>query len=278
MRTSSGEALAGDATCTAYQGAPGRKFLVKTGAPDSGKGPGRHPRSSASFYFSYFKSAVDRRSRYLDSTSGYAGSSMNTSAGAGTAIGTSSRGRRLRASRSQVLSRTVNLLVTILTLTSRLMTSTMGTAHSDILTGTKMPSRSNVDLGLTLDLGELPRVVLRTEWYVAGRLEENFSRATTFLPERWLQRSSEQEHHSGKAKLWTLHPFASLPFGTGPRTCIGKRIAEMELCTLLTQVLKRYRVQSHHGAIGFSTQATGRADRPVTLQFIDLEFTASSSA
>ncbi|XP_075534359.1 putative cytochrome P450 12a5, mitochondrial [Dermacentor variabilis] len=121
-------------------------------------------------------------------------------------------------------------------------------------------------------------VVLRTEWYVAGRLEENFSQATTFLPERWLQRSSEQEHHSGKAKPWTLHPFASLPFGTGPRTCIGKRIAEMELCTLLTQVLKRYRVESHHGAIGFSTQATGRADRPVTLQFTDLESAASSSA
>ncbi|XP_037557874.2 probable cytochrome P450 12a4, mitochondrial [Dermacentor silvarum] len=123
-------------------------------------------------------------------------------------------------------------------------------------------------------------VVLRTEWYVAGRLEENFSRASAFLPERWLQRSSEEERDSGKAgvKAWTLHPFASLPFGIGPRTCIGKRIAEMELCTLLTQVLKRYKVQSHHVDIGFRTQSTGRAERPVTLQFIDLESTVTSSA
>ncbi|XP_049274341.1 probable cytochrome P450 12a4, mitochondrial [Rhipicephalus sanguineus] len=78
-------------------------------------------------------------------------------------------------------------------------------------------------------------VVLRTEWFVAGRLEENFTQASTFLPERWLKSSEDQ---SGKAgvEAWTMHPFASLPFGTGPRTCIGKRIAEAELCSLLTQL------------------------------------------
>ncbi|KAL1486985.1 hypothetical protein MTO96_046724, partial [Rhipicephalus appendiculatus] len=75
-------------------------------------------------------------------------------------------------------------------------------------------------------------VVLRTEWFVAGRLEDNFTQASTFLPERWLKSSEEQ---SGKARAWAMHPFASLPFGTGPRTCIGKRIAEMELCSVLAQ-------------------------------------------
>lgn len=120
-------------------------------------------------------------------------------------------------------------------------------------------------------------VVLRTEWFVAGRLEENFTQASTFLPERWLKSSEDQ---SGKAgvEAWTMHPFASLPFGTGPRTCIGKRIAEAELCSLLTQVLKRYRVESHHGDIGFRTQSTGRTERPVTIQFIDLLPTVASSS
>ncbi|KAL1476919.1 hypothetical protein MTO96_036153 [Rhipicephalus appendiculatus] len=110
-------------------------------------------------------------------------------------------------------------------------------------------------------------VVLRTEWFVAGRLEDNFTQASTFLPERWLKSSEEQ---SGKARAWAMHPFASLPFGTGPRTCIGKRIAEMELCSVLAQVLKRYQVESHHGDIGFRTQSTGRTERPVTLRFVDL--------
>ncbi|KAH7937193.1 hypothetical protein HPB49_008603 [Dermacentor silvarum] len=39
MWTSSDEALPGDSTCLADQGGPGRKFLAKTGAPDSDKGP-----------------------------------------------------------------------------------------------------------------------------------------------------------------------------------------------------------------------------------------------
>ncbi|KAK8761692.1 hypothetical protein V5799_027040 [Amblyomma americanum] len=72
--------------------------------------------------------------------------------------------------------------------------------------------------------------VLRNELFVSGRLEENFTRASEFLPERWI-RSGRQD-----AEPWTLHPFASLPFSTGPRMCIGRRIAEMELCTLIAQV------------------------------------------
>ncbi|KAH7965612.1 hypothetical protein HPB49_008989 [Dermacentor silvarum] len=109
MPTSSDETLAGDSRSPADQGGPGRKFLVKTGAPDSGKDPGRHPRLAASFCFNCFRSAVDRRSGCrtnssprdtamttwdrtgsrlvasdiadLKSTSGYACSSMNTLAG-----------------------------------------------------------------------------------------------------------------------------------------------------------------------------------------------------
>lgn len=109
--------------------------------------------------------------------------------------------------------------------------------------------------------------VLRTEQYVAGRLEENFTRASEFLPERWLRSS---DGSSQKNDTWRLHPFASIPFSIGPRMCIGRRVAEMEICILVAKVLKRYRVENHHGEIGFLTQFTGKPAKPARFRFIEL--------
>ena len=47
--------------------------------------------------------------------------------------------------------------------------------------------------------------------------DEYFPRAKEFLPERWL--SSHK----------TANPFAFAPFGLGSRSCLGKRLANLEL-------------------------------------------------
>ena len=46
---------------------------------------------------------------------------------------------------------------------------------------------------------------------VMGRMPELFSDPEHFSPERWSRDNKEQ-----------IHSFASLPFGTGPRMCVGK--------------------------------------------------------
>ena len=51
--------------------------------------------------------------------------------------------------------------------------------------------------------------------YATCRSEKYFERANEFLPERWLR----DENPTG----FKHHPFASLPFGYGTRSCIGKR-------------------------------------------------------
>ena len=55
-----------------------------------------------------------------------------------------------------------------------------------------------------------------------------------FLPERWLR--------SNKDKM-DIHPFASLPFGHGPRMCIGKRFAEFEMQMFLAKIVANYEIE-----------------------------------
>nr|XP_037273552.1 cytochrome P450 CYP12A2-like [Rhipicephalus microplus] len=111
--------------------------------------------------------------------------------------------------------------------------------------------------------------VLRTEMFVSGRLEQNFTRASEFIPDRWLRANG------GRApellENWAMHPFASLPFSTGIRMCIGRRIAEMELSILVAKILKEFRVENHHGDIGFLSQRIGRPQKPARFRFIKVE-------
>lgn len=58
----------------------------------------------------------------------------------------------------------------------------------------------------------------------------------SFRPERWLRGTEDK-----------IHPFASLPFGFGPRMCAGKRFAELEMYIFLVRLLQKYEiVESSH--------------------------------
>ncbi|KAH9379835.1 hypothetical protein HPB48_003507 [Haemaphysalis longicornis] len=76
---------------------------------------------------------------------------------------------------------------------------------------------------------------MRTILSVAGRLEENFTNANQFVPERWL-RPNEEDADRDIQKAWKLHPFASVPFSSGSRMCVGRTLGELGLSMLLAKV------------------------------------------
>lgn len=61
---------------------------------------------------------------------------------------------------------------------------------------------------------------------IAGTQDEHFPRAAEYLPERWLR------HHP----LGPINHYASIPFSTGLRNCVGRRLSEQESYTIVARV------------------------------------------
>ncbi|XP_045729039.1 25-hydroxyvitamin D-1 alpha hydroxylase, mitochondrial isoform X2 [Mirounga angustirostris] len=95
--------------------------------------------------------------------------------------------------------------------------------------------------------------------YATSRDPAQFPEPNSFRPARWLG--------EGPAP----HPFASLPFGFGKRSCMGRRLAELELQMALAQILTHFEVKPEPGAapIRPMTRTVLVPERSINLQFVD---------
>lgn len=73
-------------------------------------------------------------------------------------------------------------------------------------------------------------VALALIFYV-HRHPKYFENPDVFMPERFLETKNR-------------HPFQFVPFSAGPRNCVGQKFAQFEEIILLTQVMRRYKVES----------------------------------
>ncbi|OXA62205.1 cytochrome P450 302a1, mitochondrial [Folsomia candida] len=68
---------------------------------------------------------------------------------------------------------------------------------------------------------------------VTSRLPEYVEQPEAFIPERY--------DHDGKFKK--IHPFVSLPFSFGPRSCVGRRLAEQAMNIFVFRLFRNYRLE-----------------------------------
>ncbi|XP_037552562.1 cytochrome P450 27C1 [Nematolebias whitei] len=95
--------------------------------------------------------------------------------------------------------------------------------------------------------------------YSTSRDEKNFPNASDFQPDRWVRKDSADR----------VDTFGSIPFGYGIRSCIGRRIAELEMHLALTRLIQRF----HIAESPLTTEAKAKTHgllcpaTPVHLQF-----------
>lgn len=92
--------------------------------------------------------------------------------------------------------------------------------------------------------------------YIMHRKEAYFEDALTFSPERWLDGSLEK----------SLPRSVYIPFGGGPRICIGTHFAMMELILVVANIARDWRFDLVDRApIAFEAVITLRPDAPVMM-------------
>lgn len=81
--------------------------------------------------------------------------------------------------------------------------------------------------------------------------EKYFEKASEFIPERWLK-VRDDETNITPAK--NTSAFVYLPFGFGPRTCIGRRLADLEMETFISRMIRNFKIEWHYPDMKFASK------------------------
>jgi len=89
--------------------------------------------------------------------------------------------------------------------------------------------------------------------------EKYFKNPDQFLPERWIRGCPQHEKLN--------NAYANLPFGHGPRACVGQRFARLELYMIMFKLIQKYKISYDGPELGVSYNGLGSTNGPLALKF-----------
>lgn len=126
------------------------------------------------------------------------------------------------------------------------------TGNDIVLSGYRVPKGTDVTI-VTSDISKDPH---------------HYSQPEKFIPERWLR---QNENVSAECPSKSSHPFALIPFGFGPRMCVGKRIVELEMEVAITQIIRQFQVEFNYSTEGiFKNVLINVPAKPLRFKFTDI--------
>lgn len=96
--------------------------------------------------------------------------------------------------------------------------------------------------------------------------EDQFKESKKFIPERWLKDNNDPQCPHAK----DAHPFSYLPFGFGPRSCIGKRFSELEIEVLTARLIREFKIEWPHPDLKFKSITLNMPDGPLKFKLTDI--------
>lgn len=101
---------------------------------------------------------------------------------------------------------------------------------------------------------------------VAQQSDRFVPRAKEFLPERWLKTKEPGCPHAKDA-----HPFVYLPFGNGPRTCVGRRLAMLEMEILIARITRQFEYRWNYGELEMQTTLVNTPVNDLKFQMVEVD-------
>lgn len=126
---------------------------------------------------------------------------------------------------------------------------------------------TGMDLGLSgYQIPENTNVLLASNLLLQN--ESSFPKPKEYIPERWL-RSNNFEDDKMSAK--NISPFTFLPFGFGPRSCVGKRIVDLEMEITMANLVRNFEIEFNYPSENaFKSYFVNMPVVPLKFKFSDL--------
>lgn len=98
--------------------------------------------------------------------------------------------------------------------------------------------------------------------------DKHFPRGGEFLPERWLK---DEPESTGCPSAKQTHPFLFLPFGFGPRACIGLRMANLEMELLVARITRRFEYRWNYEELKLVSSLVNIPENELRFEMVEVD-------